>query len=55
MNTTKPTVVCFQCEARHEAEYSHEGRFGEGPIYAVVCTEDGLTDYYTTEVVEGLR
>lgn len=42
-------VTCWHCEQPHEAEYSHEGRFGEGPIFAVVCTVDGLTDYYTTE------
>lgn len=46
------TVTCYQCGQRHVAEYSHEGRFGEGPIYAVVCEVDGLTDYYTTEGLE---
>jgi len=50
--------TCERCGARdHEAVYSHEGRYGEGPIYAVVCTggpeaeADWLTDYYTLEVV----
>jgi hypothetical protein len=42
---------CDECEQQHPAYYSHEGRFGEGPIYAVVCTVDDLTDYYTTERV----
>ena len=41
------TVQCDECEQIHPATYSHGGRFGEGPIYAVVCTADGLTDYYT--------
>lgn len=45
------TVICDQCGARHVAEYSHEGRYGEGHIYAVVCDDD-LTDYYTEERVE---
>lgn len=43
---------CPDCESTtHEAVYSHEGRYGEGPIYAVVCTRDWLTGYFTTEVV----
>lgn len=53
-NTEKPrkeTVVCYECGGKHEATYSHEGRFGEGPIYAVVCTVDWLTDYYTVEAL----
>ena len=45
------TVECDECGERHVAEYSHEGRFGEGPIFAVVCTRDDLTDYYTAERV----
>jgi hypothetical protein len=36
------------------AEYSHEGTFGEGAIYAVVCTTDHLTDYYTGERVRSV-
>jgi hypothetical protein len=44
-------VTCQECGQVHIAEYSHEGRFNEGPIYAVVCTQDNLTDYYTSEVV----
>jgi hypothetical protein len=27
---------CDECEQQHPAYYSHEGRFGEGPIYAGV-------------------
>ena len=46
------TVICQQCDDEHEATYSHEGQFNEGPIYAVVCDKDNLTDYYTTEVVK---
>lgn len=39
-------VICDHCGKKHVAEYSHDGVFGEGPIYAVVCEQDGLTDYY---------
>lgn len=46
------TVACHYCSDRHEAVYDHEGHYGEGPVYAVVC--GGLTDYYTTEAVDGL-
>lgn len=52
MDTDEPTrgpVTCWTCGAPHPAEYSHEGRHGEGPIFAVVCTVDHLTDYYTNE------
>jgi hypothetical protein len=42
---------CDACGRPHPAEFSHQGRFGEGPIYAVVCTRDYLTDYYTGERV----
>lgn len=41
---------CDECEQVHHAEPSHEGTFGEGLIYAVVCV-DGLTSYYTAERV----
>lgn len=44
------TVTCWECGKEHEATYSHEGQWNQGPIYAVVC-DDGLTDYYTAEVV----
>lgn len=47
------SVQCQECPERHPATYSHEGQFGQGPIYAVVCGE--LTDYYTSEVVDGLQ
>jgi hypothetical protein len=46
------TVICHECGQRHVAEYSHEGLHGEGPIFAVVCPVDYLTDYYTTEGLE---
>lgn len=36
----------------HEAEYHHEGRYGEGPIYVVTCPLDGLATFVTRE---GLR
>lgn len=38
-------VICDECGRRHVAEYSHDGDYGQGPIFAVIC-EDGLTDYY---------
>lgn len=44
-------IQCDRCPDIHPAHYSHEGRFGEGPIYAVVCTADGLTDYWTSELL----
>jgi hypothetical protein len=50
--TTTLTVICDECGERHEAEYSHEGNFGQGAIYAVVCGE--FTDYYTSERIDGL-
>lgn len=42
-------IGCYHCPDEHEGNYSHDGRFGEGPIYAVVCTVDHLTAYYTLE------
>jgi hypothetical protein len=45
-------VECQECDGFHVAEFSHEGRFGEGPIFAVVCTVDHLTSYYTTEALK---
>jgi len=45
----KRQAVCDECGQLHEATYSHEGQWGEGPIYAVVCTQDWLTSYYTAE------
>lgn len=44
-------VVCDMCGHEHQAVYTHDGQFGEGPIYAVVCPVDDLTDYYTLERV----
>lgn len=54
MTETTPApgyVICEQepCGERHEAEYSHHGLHGEGPIFAVTCPKDGLTDYFTEE------
>lgn len=54
MTTTKNepapgTVNCDECGERHIAEYSHEGDFGQGSIFAVVCND--YTDYYTEERV----
>jgi hypothetical protein len=48
---TNPTtyVMCDDCDARHEATYSHDGEFEQGPVYAVVCGE--FVDYYLTERV----
>lgn len=43
---------CFTCDRWHEAHYHHDGQYGEGPIFIVICEEDGLADYYTNEVVE---
>lgn len=48
-------VICNQCEQQHEAEYHHEGSFGEGPIFIVICERDGLADYYTTEGLDCWR
>lgn len=42
-------VMCDDCNQPHPAEYSHMGRFGEGPVYIVMCGE--LADYYLTERV----
>jgi hypothetical protein len=42
-------VMCDDCNQSHPAEYSHEGRFNEGPVYAVVCGE--FVSYYLTERV----
>lgn len=43
------TVTCQECGQTHEAHYSHDGQYGEGPIYVVVC--NGYEDFYTAEVV----
>lgn len=45
------TVECDTCGGRHPATYHHEGQFGEGAVYEVTCTVDGLADYYLTERV----
>jgi len=44
---------CEHCGANdHEAVYDHEGRFHEGPVYAVECPADLLTDYYTAQMID---
>lgn len=45
-------VACDHCGDWHPATYSHEGVHGEGPIHAVVCDKDHLTDYYTRQRLE---
>jgi hypothetical protein len=45
--TSTQHVMCDDCSQKHEAVYSHEGEFGQGPVYAVVC--NGFTDYYLEE------
>ena len=42
---------CDNCGQPHEATYSHDSQHGQGSIFAVVCPEDHLTDYYTQERV----
>lgn len=54
MTTTKIFGQCDnpECDSAfqsHEAEYHHEGQFGEGPIYIVTCPKDGLATFVTTE------
>jgi hypothetical protein len=49
---TSYSITCQECGQQHEATYSHEGRFNEGPIFAVVCPVDWLTDYYTSVLVQ---
>lgn len=49
-------IDCDLCGRQHVAEYSHEGKYGEGAIYAVICTDDTknpehLVGYYTDELV----
>lgn len=44
-------AVCRECDKEHEACFSHFAQFGGDRVYAVVCERDGLTDYYTGEVV----
>lgn len=48
-------VRCFECGQRHPAEFSHVSQHGGQDVYAVVCDVDGLTDYYTAEVVEDVE
>jgi hypothetical protein len=41
------TVLCENCDSAHPAEYSHESPYGGHDVFAVVCTVDWLTSYYT--------
>lgn len=45
------TVQCENvgCQQHHPAEFSHFSQYGDEPVFAVVCTQDWLTDYYTPE------
>jgi hypothetical protein len=43
---------CDGCGGKHPAEPSHEGHYGEGQIYAVVCPEDLMTQYHTRDGIE---
>lgn len=45
------TVACHTCGDTHPAEYSHKSPYGGHAVYAVVCTLDYLTDYYTEEAI----
>lgn len=47
--TPKFEVTCHDCGQVHPAEPHHQGRFGEGQVYAVVCGE--FIEFYTQEVV----
>jgi hypothetical protein len=48
-------VRCHECGDWHPAEFSHVGGYSRPvDVYAVVCTVDGLTDYYTTDGVEAV-
>jgi hypothetical protein len=46
-----PDVIAVDCRCGgvHAAWHSHEGAYGEGPIYAATCPLDGLADYFTLE------
>lgn len=41
------TVICENCGDRHIGEYSHNSEFGGHAVYAVECTADLFTDWYT--------
>jgi hypothetical protein len=54
MTTTTYRVRCHECGDWHPAEFSHVGGYARRvDVYAVVCV-DGLTDYYTADVVEAV-
>lgn len=45
------TVVCDHCGQTHIAEIAHKDQFSGKQLFAVVCTADYLTDWYTFERV----
>lgn len=53
MNTEAPqqiTVICDNCEQRHEGDYAGNSAYIENmPIYEITCTVDWLSDWYTLE------
>lgn len=48
-NPNAIVIGCEYCQGKHLAEYSHDGRFNEGPIYTAVCTSDWIEANYTLE------
>lgn len=46
------TVQCDQCGETHPAEFSHYSAHGGHAVFAIVCTNDYLTDYYVAEGVD---
>lgn len=44
-------IVCETCDEMHVAEYSHRSTHSDDqhPVYASVCPQDWLTDYWTGE------
>jgi hypothetical protein len=53
--TDAPTlgwVTCDNCGSRHPAQFSHLGQWDGARVFVVVCTEDGLEDFYRETVVD---
>jgi hypothetical protein len=53
-NVSAPATVygpCDGCFGTHPACYDHEGRFNEGPIWAVPCPADGKTTFVTVDAL----
>jgi hypothetical protein len=42
-------ITCDNCGQLHVAEIAHRDQFSGAQLYAVVCTADHLTDWYTWE------